>query len=677
MKKTVTIRKRILRSIVSIVSVSLVILGSSSIYLNYSSTNSTIRQTMTEAAKLAADRIHWELTSYLNIIKEIGTLPTLYSSHYSLTQKQEIIDKKSLDYGMQRGNILDKNGLSIFDGTDFSDRDYYQAAMRGETYISEPLVSKITGNLTFIIAAPIWKNGVENSEPIGVVYMVPNETFLNDIVTSIQVSKNSGAYIIDSTGTTVAHYNSEMVYNKNNSIENAKSDSSLNAIAKLEKNMIEGKSDYGTYTYKGIRKLLAYTPIEGTNGWSIGINAPLSDFFSETLIGIIIVGVILIISILVSTIFARKLAHHIAIPVEKCAKRLELLSTGDLTTDVVIFETGDETEILSKATNSIVTSMRTMIGDIKELLVAMADGNFDIKSKHPQSYVGDFEQLLSSIQKINSDLSSTLKLIKESTKQVSTGADQLSESSISLAEGATEQAGAVEELMAAINNITDAFYKNAKEANDTSANARRIGKSAKESTAQMNLMINAMQQINNASKQIANIIMSIEEIASQTSLLSLNASIEAARAGEAGRGFAVVAGEIGHLSNQSADAVNETRKMIEKALNEVENGNSIMNETAKALTEVITGIEDVIQSIESVANSCIQQSESMQEINQGIDQISSVVQANSSLAEESSATSEELSAQATTLDDMTEHFILKDEKTATTSTNTDITIVSK
>ena len=173
-------------------------------------------------------------------------------------------------------------------------------------------------------------------------------------------------------------------------------------------------------------------------------------------------------------------------------------------------------------------------------------------------------------------------------------------------------------------------------------------------------MTQAMGKISDASLEIANIIQTIEAIADQTSLLSLNASIEAARAGEVGRGFAVVAGEIGHLATQSAEAVEDTRSLIEAAVSEVESGNKIAEETAQALQTIISGIAEIVKAVEEVAENSSQQNGAMQQINQAIEQISEVVQSNSAAAEESSATSQELSAQAIELNDMIEQFNLAD-----------------
>ena len=172
-------------------------------------------------------------------------------------------------------------------------------------------------------------------------------------------------------------------------------------------------------------------------------------------------------------------------------------------------------------------------------------------------------------------------------------------------------------------------------------------------------MVEAMEKISDASKEIGNIIGSIEEIADETNLLSLNASIEAARAGESGRGFAVVAGEIGKLAKQSAKAVEDTRILIDAALNEVSVGSKMVDTTSSTIQAIITRIDEVVKSVEKVALAFDYQADAISQINQGVEQISSVIQNNSATAEETSATSEELSAQASNMDSLVKQFELR------------------
>lgn len=655
-KNAETVQEKIQRAMTLVVLVSMLILGFVSCYLNFSSTYTTLKQSLNQTSSIASRYVQWEIQSYKNIVSEMGAIYQLGSNAYTSEAKQAVIDQRVEYYGLIRGKLINTDGIAEIDGTDYSEREYFQKAMSGEVYFSGPLVAKTDGAISLIAAAPVWKNGEAGTEVVGVVFIsLPADT-LNNLVKEIDVSENNGAYIIDKNGTTVAHTTDGMVETQNNSIENAKTDSSLHSIANLEKKMIAGEDGFGVYYYNGSPKFLSYSPIEGTDGWSIGINAPAMDFMKDTIVGIVITIVILIVSIILAVYIAKNIGKSIGTPISQCAKRLELLVRGDLQTEVPVVISKDETKTLANATGGIVNGMNTMIGDIKYLMSAMANGNFAITSRARDSYVGDFEEILLSMRDIKNSLGETISSIREAAEQVSAGSDQMAEGAQSLAEGATDQAGAVQELLATVNGTTSQVVDNAKAARETSNEARNIGTKAQNSIDKMREMTAAMERITEASTKIENISATIEEIASQTNLLSLNASIEAARAGEAGRGFAVVAGEIGQLASQSAEAAGETKQLITSAIEQVNNGNSMAESTAEALGEVIEGINRIVDAIQNVAESSETQAVAMDQINEGIEQISTVVETNSATAEESSATSEELSAQATQLKNQVEHF---------------------
>ena len=176
-----------------------------------------------------------------------------------MEEKRAVVENQALSHGLQRGNIIGLDGISILDGKDYSDRAYVKSAMKGETAVSEPLVSKITGQLSIMVSAPIWEGGVPGNKVAGVVYFLPNETFLNDIVASLQVSPNGSAYILNNAGYTIAHKNMDNVKNRENTQEDAKTDKKLKDLAALEVRMTLGESGFGRYEYGGSRKFLAFS----------------------------------------------------------------------------------------------------------------------------------------------------------------------------------------------------------------------------------------------------------------------------------------------------------------------------------------------------------------------------------------------------------------------------------
>ena len=198
-----SIRQKITVCLMATVVITLVLVGSVSMALSYRNTVSTVDQMLSETAILAAERISQELTAYKNVAMDTGCIPQLSDASVSVEEKRAVVDERIRMHGFQRGNIVGLNGISIFDGNDYSSREYVQQAMQGNVYVSEPLVSKITGELSIMVAAPIYAGGSQGGRITGVVYFVPPETFLNDIVSSIKVSENCRAYMINKAGDTI------------------------------------------------------------------------------------------------------------------------------------------------------------------------------------------------------------------------------------------------------------------------------------------------------------------------------------------------------------------------------------------------------------------------------------------------------------------------------------------
>lgn len=651
-----SIRMKIVACMLIAILTSLVIVGGISAWLNYTSTIDTLGQTMTEMADTAAERIEEELNAYKNIAYVTGCIPTLSDRTATVEEKRAVVENQALSHGLQRGNIIGLDGISILDGNDYSDRAYVKSAMKGETAVSEPLVSKITGQLSIMVSAPIWEGGVPGKKVAGVVYFVPNETFLNDIVASLQVSPNGSAYILNNAGYTIAHKNMDNVKNRENTQEDAKTDKKLKDLAALEVRMTLGESGFGRYEYGGSRKFLAFSPIEGTEGWSLAINAPTKDFTQSTVNGIIITIILMVVFLAISSYMAYRLARQIGEPVKDCAQRLRLLAEGDLDTPVHEIHTGDETQILADSARTLVQGFRLMIQDMDEMLAEMSRGNLTADSKCEEAYVGGYRGLLDSARKLSAQLSDTLRQINQSADQVSAGAEQVSAGAQALSKGATEQASAIEELAATINDISGKIIATADRAGDVHSQSSETGREVEQCNEQMLELVNAVRDIGESSSQIGKIIKTIEDIAFQTNILALNAAVEAARAGTAGKGFAVVADEVRNLASKSAEASKSTSVLIEGSARSVEKGMKIADETAASLQKAVISTENTVKAVDKITEATAEQSQAVSQVTQGVDQISSVVQTNSATAEESAAASEELSGQAVILKELVGQF---------------------
>lgn len=371
---------------------------------------------------------------------------------------------------------------------------------------------------------------------------------------------------------------------------------------------------------------------------------------------LVLVIIFIVISIVVVIFLSRIMTRLITTPLQRVQVALfKLYKEGDLNFTLE-YDSQDEFGELVNNINDFVDALIAIIKDESELMAEMAKGNFDITSNATELYIGDFKQILLSMRDIKVRLGHALAGISAGATQVNVASGQMAQEAQSLADGATQQASAVEEILATIEEVQQQSLASAEQAVDASKRAGDVKSQAELSTSHMNDMVSEMSLIAETSKEISSIIDAIEDIASQTNLLSLNASIEAARAGEAGKGFAVVADEIGKLALQCSKSANTTRDLIETAIQQTDKGNQIAVDTAEALKVVSNGIHLITEQIDMVKENCELQHNSLVEIDRGMESISSIVESNSASAEESSATSEELAAHAETLNTLLAEF---------------------
>lgn len=378
--------------------------------------------------------------------------------------------------------------------------------------------------------------------------------------------------------------------------------------------------------------------------------------FSRSMGFILLLASVVLNMFMVRTL-AKSLTKAMVAPIRELQDAVHKLRDGELDFEIQ-YTSQDELGELADDLREVSTHMQTVIKDAGYVLSEMAEGHFNVTSNESESYVGDFEVLISSMDKLRNQMDDTLRQIRTSSEQVMIGSEQLADSAQELAEGATNQAGAIEELSATVENVTNISEESAQNAVQAAENAVKAAEDAKQSREEMNQLTEAMERINATSREIENIIASIEDIASQTNLLSLNASIEAARAGEAGRGFAVVADQIGKLASDSAQSAVTTRELISKCLVEVEAGNAIVENTMDSISTVLANMEAFAEIASGSANASKMQADMLKQIEAGIEQITTVVESNSAAAQETSAVSEELSSQATNLEEMVEQFVL-------------------
>lgn len=354
----------------------------------------------------------------------------------------------------------------------------------------------------------------------------------------------------------------------------------------------------------------------------------------------------------------KALTDNILEPLEQIENAAEAMSHGNLDIDVT-YEAEDELGKLAQSFRDTAASLKEVVEDIDQLLTEFAKGNFDAKSGNIEVYRGNFRKILSKLEETETGLSQTISNVQESSNQVSAGADQLAQSAQGLAEGATDQAAALEELTSSVNEVAEHVAENTKSTDRVHDQAKEVAIKADSGMAKMKELIESMKHISDTTNDIQAVIGKIESIASQTNLLSLNASIEAARAGEAGKGFAVVAEQIKELAEESAASAEETRVMLTNSLNQVEIGSNVADQTSQFMAEMIEQLDVVVMEVAKIRQVSDQQAESVKQISQAVEQVSSVVQSNSATSEQVSATSQELSASAEGLDEMISGFQIR------------------
>lgn len=542
--------------------------------------------------------------------------------------------------------LTQSDGFTSADGWDITSRPWYTCIETGETILTEPYVDSSTGKMILSAVAPI----VDGGEKLGAVGLDVSLEHVKEVMSQYKIGRKGYIILLSESGTVIYHPQEDLI--QQNIADIGISNNVVEAVN-------AGKEQFLKYRINGTTKYGVVGQAADT-GYMVISNLPLLEYYSLLIGMVIALVVVFAVGILMIVLSIKRSAASLTKPILELNQTAQQLAAGDLDVKLEITaedEIGELGDSLGK-TVSRLKEYIVYIDEIAEVLAKMSEGQLGVVLKN--DYVGEFQKLKTALLNISASMNDVMRGILEGSEQVSAGASDLADASQMLAEGVGTQAAAVQELVATTTSIAEQVQES-REAAEVSAKATgRVTTMMEHSQEKMKSMMEAVNKIHEKSQQVVGIIQTIEEIADQTNLLSLNASIEAARAGEAGRGFAVVADEIGKLALESSKAANMTRDLISVSMEEINKGNAIAADVMNSLEDSVSAVDKVNEMILKTAENAAMQADNMDQIRLGIEEIAQGVQDNSATAEETSATSEELAAQAATLNEMVQKFELCD-----------------
>ena len=562
----------------------------------------------------------------------------------ALLLEPDAFSKENSNYSLRYDTDGDKFSMVPYEV--YGTQDFYKQAQESKTASATlPTENPDTGKGSFYMTVPI----LDGDRFLGIVTTEISTEVFNELDMSTLGYENVFFDVLDNQN--------NFVYSNN---PDAKGKNLGDLIGQKYNDMLVEKMQSKEAFFQRDGQVRYYVPlqIEGVDWWvQTAMTIPHFDQEKNQLLFALILSEV-IIFILVQIINFVRISNALK-PLKKISEAGKEVAGGNFDVEIH-YPQQDEIGELSRSISEVIGRSKKIVFDLRDRLDAMAGGNFT-ENLESEEYVGDYAPLLESLKHIQEDMNRTLQEVHASSVQVLSSAEQVNTGAQSLSQGATEQASSIEELSANMQDISHSIQASTKTAGEAYKLQGEAGVAVLQSNEKMEEMRKAMDDITAKSNEISKIIKTIDDIAFQTNILSLNAAIEAARAGAAGKGFAVVADEVGNLAQKSAKAAQNTGLLIEETIEAVEKGAKITEETAESLNSVSKSTEEVNTLIEKISSASSKDLEGITSLNQGLQQISSVVQANSATAEQSAAASEELTGQANKMNELVERFQLKEE----------------
>ena len=527
----------------------------------------------------------------------------------------------------------------------------------------KPIITKcIKADNMMCFAILMKTKNPENSKNI-VVGVVLNGYALSRILESTSLSDMGELYLVDDTGNIIIHPTINQPYFKYENIISLGNDKKeYKDAGKAFEEILKNDDGYVTFDYDSKDLIGGYSKVNSFKAKLVMISNT-KDFTKTSMYALESLFFVSVILLSVAMIAASMFANRISKPIVSTTDRIRELAQGNLNDPVDVWYSNDELGVLSNSLDETILSLRQYINIITVALTKISEG--DLCHKMEGTFKGDFYKIKSTFNDILSSLSDTFAAINMSAEQVNSGAVQVSDSAQALSQGSTQQASAIEELSATLNDVSKQTQQNSVDAKNAYNIVIDNTEAINSCNDDMSNMLKAMNEIHDASAEIAKIIKVIDEISFQTNILALNAAVEAAREGS--KGFGVVADEVRRLASRSAEAAKQTAQLIENSSAAVEKGSRIAEDTASSLGQIVERSEQISTLMKNITEASEAQADAIVQIDTGVDQISAVVSKNTSTAVGFASASEELSSQSLILKNMIARFRLSEDPAASSA----------
>ena len=549
----------------------------------------------------------------------------------------------------ENGSVLASKGDKTMDAKTVVQVDDVRAALSSD----KPVITKCikTDNM-MCFAVLVKTSNPENNQSI-VISAILNGYSISSILESTSLSDMGELYLVDDSGNIIIHPTKDPRFKYENPVSIGKDNSDYKSAGKAFEEILKDDDGYVTFEFKDNDLLAGYSKVNAFNAKLVMVSNT-KDFTKTTMYALESLFIVSILLLSVAMIAASLFAKRISKPIVSTTERIRELAQGNLNDPVDVWYSNDELGVLSNSLDETILSLRQYINIITVSLTKISEG--DLCNKMEGTFKGDFYKIKSTFNDILSALSDTFAAINMSAEQVNSGAVQVSDSAQALSQGSTQQASAIEELSATLNDVSKQTQQNSIDAKNAYNIVMDNTEAINSCNDDMSNMLNAMNEIHDTSAEIAKIIKVIDEISFQTNILALNAAVEAAREGS--KGFGVVADEVRRLASRSAEAAKQTAQLIENSTAAVEKGSRIAEDTANSLGQIVQRSEEITALVKNITDASEAQADAIVQIDTGVDQISAVVSKNTSTAVGFASASEELSSQSLILKNMIARFRL-------------------